>query len=329
MSAEGYGTLRDRRAQFPEAYFSHYGAVDMPDTIALAGATGRLGRRITASLIEQGADVRALTRSGSAPEKVKDLRDLGATIVEVEFSDAHRLANACRNCACVVSAVAGLRDVIVDAQTLLLDAAVKAGAPRFIPSDYCIDYTKLEPGNNRNLDVRREFQQRLDKAPIAATSVLSGMFTDLLTGQAPVILFDRKRVLYWGNADQLMDFTTLDDTAAYTAAAALDPVTPRFLRIAGDQISARGLSIVASEITGQKFKLLRPGGLGAFNVIIRMMRTLMPAPNDLYPPWQGMQYLRDMLSGNAKLAPLDNRRYSRLHWTTVKDVLTARQSAPA
>lgn len=296
----------------------------MPDSIALAGATGRLGQQIAASLIEHGATVRAIVRPESGTQKVQDLEKLGATIIRVDYSNASRLADACRDCICVVSALAGLRDVIVDAQTQLLEAAVKAGAPRFIPSDYCIDYTKLEPGNNRNLDVRREFNQRLDKAPIAGTSVLNGMFTDLLTGQAPVILFDRKRVLYWGNADQLMDFTTLNDTARYTAAAALDPVTPRYLRIAGDQISARGMSIVASEVTGQKFKLLRPGGLGAFNLIIGIMRKLMPARDNLYPPWQGMQYLRDMLSGEAKLEPLENHRYHHIRWTTVRDVIAAR-----
>jgi nucleoside-diphosphate-sugar epimerase len=294
----------------------------MSDTIVLAGATGRLGHRIAASLIEYGADVRAIVRSGSAKGKVDDLTELGAHIVRVDYAAADQLAEACRGCACVVSAMAGLREVIVDAQTVLLEAALKAGVTRFIPSDYCIDYTRLQPGGNRNLDLRREFQERLDKGPIAATSVLNGMFTDLLTGQAPVILFDRKRVLYWGNADQLMDFTTLEDTAACTAAAALDPATPRFLRIAGDQISARGMAIVASEVTGEKFKLLRPGGLGAFNVIIAIMRRLMPAHDNLYPPWQGMQYLRDMLSGEAKLHPLDNGRYSHLRWTTVKDVLS-------
>jgi nucleoside-diphosphate-sugar epimerase len=46
-----------------------------------------------------------------------------------------------------------------------------------------------------------------------------------------LILFKLKRVLYWGNADQRMDFTTIDDTAAFTASAALDPSTPRFLRL--------------------------------------------------------------------------------------------------
>src|ERR1035441_4221125 len=51
-----------------------------------------------------------------------------------------------------------------------------------------------------------------------------------------------------------VDFTTMDDTAAFTASAALDPSTPRFLRIAGDQLSARELTAVVSEVTGKEFR---------------------------------------------------------------------------
>ena len=226
--------------------------------------------------------------------------------------------------ACVISALSGLREVIVDTQTLLLDAAVKAGVPRFIPSDYSIDFTKLTPGTNRNLDLRREFHERLDKAPIAATSILNGMFTDLLTGEAPVILFKFKRVVYWGDADQLLDFTTMDDAAEFTAAAALDSSTPRFLRIAGDQISARGLAEVASEVTGEKFKLFRAGGLRRYGRLIKITRAVFPQSRGVYPPWQGMQYMHNMFSGRAKLEPLDNDRYPGMRWTTVRDVLAAR-----
>ncbi|HXV17654.1 MAG TPA: NmrA family NAD(P)-binding protein, partial [Gemmatimonadaceae bacterium] len=125
-------------------------------TIVLAGASGRLGHRIASALVERGATVRAIVRPSTAPEKIENLRKLGAETAVTEYTDDVQLAEACAGADCVVSAVAGLRDVIVDAQTLLLNAAVKAGVPRFIPSDYCIDYTKLTPGNNRNLDVRRE-----------------------------------------------------------------------------------------------------------------------------------------------------------------------------
>lgn len=290
----------------------------------LAGATGNLGGRIARAILERGAKVRALVRRNSDPNKVEELRKRGAVIAEVDFNSVPELTEACSGGACVISALSGLRNEIVETQTLLLNAAVKAGVPRFIPSDYSIDFTKLPPGTNRNLDLRREFLKCLDQAPISATSILNGMFTDLLTGQAPVILFKFKRVVYWENADQLMDFTSMDDTADFTAAAALDSSTPRFLRIAGDQISARGLVEVASGVTGTKFRLFRAGGLRRLQRMIKFTRAVFPQSRAVYPPWQGMQYMHNMFTGLPKLEPLDNDRYPDLRWTTVRDVLAAR-----
>jgi nucleoside-diphosphate-sugar epimerase len=290
----------------------------------LAGATGNLGKRIARAILERGANVRAVVRHSSDPDKVEELRKRGAAIAEVNFNSVSEVSGACQGASCVISALSGLRDVIVEAQTLLLDAAVKAGVPRFIPSDYSIDFTKLPPGTNRNLDLRREFHERLDKAPIAATSILNGMFTDLLAGEAPFILFKLKRVVCWGDADQLLDLTTMDDTAEFTAAAALDSSTPRFLRIAGDQLSAHGLVEVVSEVTGETFRLFRPGSLKRLAILIKITRAILPKSNTLYPPWQGMQYMHNMFSGSAKLEPLDNDRYPGMRWTTARDVLAAR-----
>ncbi len=299
--------------------------VDAPASlIVLAGATGDLGSRIARELIQRGARVRALVRDRSAPADVEALRALGAEIENVDPESPSALTEACAGASCVVSALSGLRDVIVDAQTRLLEAAVAAGVPRFIPSDFSIDYTKTPPGANRNLDLRREFRQRLDAAPIAATSVLNGMFADLLTGQAPVVLFPIRRVLYWGDADQPLDFTTTADTAAFTAAVALDASTPRDLRIAGDVLSARGLAEAAGAATGHPFKPLRAGSVRSLSTLISVTRTLVPGTDDVFPPWQGMQYLRDMFSGRGKLDPLDTHRYADLHWTPVRDVLAAR-----
>ena len=225
----------------------------------------------------------------------------------------------------MVSALNGLREVIVDAQTQLLEAAVAAGVPRFIPSDYSADFTRLPEGANRNFDLRREFARRLDAAPIRATSILNGMFTDLLIGEAPVVLFKLHRVLYYGSADQPLDFTTVANTAEFTAAAALDPGTPRFLRVAGEVATIRGVQAAARVATGEPFRLLRPGGLGLLAALIKITRTLMPASDDVFPPWQGMQYLHNMLSGQAKLpAPLDNARYPSIRWTPVREVLASR-----
>jgi nucleoside-diphosphate-sugar epimerase len=291
-------------------------------TIVVAGATGNLGRRIARALRERGASVKALVRHGTAQERIEPLQSLGIAIVPVDLSRASEVTPACSGASCVVSALSGLRNVIVEAQTALLDAAIKAGVPRFIPSDYSIDFTKFASGDNRNLDLRREFHQRLDKSSISATTIFNGAFAEMLTGQMPLILFKLKRVLYWGNADQRMDFTTMDDTAAFTASAALDSSTPRFLRIAGDQLSARELAAVVSEVTGIKFGLLRAGGLGMLGTLIKLARAIAPGENELYPVWQGMQYMRNMADGRAKLEPLDNDRYPGIHWTTARDVLS-------
>ncbi|ARS37871.1 NmrA family NAD(P)-binding protein [Pontibacter actiniarum] len=293
-------------------------------TIVLAGATGDLGGRIAQALLERGANVRVLVRPSSNKEKVKALKRAGASIYEVDFHNAAELAKACEGASCVVSALSGLHYVMVGIQKLLLDAAVTAGVPRFIPSDFSIDFTKLPYGNNRNLDLRKEFTERLDKAPIAVTSILNGMFTDLLTGQAPVVLFPIKRVMYYGDPNQLMDFTTIQNTADYTAAAALDPATPRYLRIAGDVRSAEGLKEAASQVTGEEFKLLRVGGVGMLTTISNITKALTPKSKEVFPAWQGMQYMRDMFSGLPKLKPLDNDRYPEIKWTSVTEVLEKR-----
>ena len=297
----------------------------MPPVIALAGATGDLGFRIAEGLLKRGAVVRALVRPGNTKPEIKKLRDLGTEIVEVDFNSVTALRRACVGAACVVSALSGLRDVIVDGQKRLLDAAVAAGVPRFIPSDYSIDYTKLPTGSNRNLDLRREFNQRLDQSPIQATSILNGMFTDLLTGQAPVVLFGLKRVLYYGNPDQALDFTTTANTAEFTAAAALDPSTPRYLRIAGEVATVRGLQAAATAATGQPFKLLRVGPLGILGALISVTKALMPTTDDVFPPWQGMQYLHNMFTGLPKLTPLDNARYPDIRWTRIQQVLATKK----
>jgi nucleoside-diphosphate-sugar epimerase len=294
-------------------------------TIVVAGATGNLGGRIVKALLERGASVRALVRQTTARDKIERLQALGAAIATVDLSRASEVTPACAGASCVVSALQGLRDVIVEAQSVLLEAALKAGVPRFIPSDYSIDFTRFPPGENRNLDLRRDFHKRLDETSISATTIFNGAFAELLTGQMPLVFFKLKRVLYWEDADQRMDFTTIDDTAAFTASAALDPSTPRILRIAGDQVSARELAAVVSEVTGQKFRLFRAGGLGMLGTLIKVARTVAPGEKELFPAWQGMQYMRNMFDGLAKLEPLDNDRYPGMRWTTARDVLSARQ----
>lgn len=294
----------------------------MQKIILVAGATGHLGLKIVKALRNKNVEIRALVRLNSSNEKIQELERLGATICSVKQWDLEELKNSCLGVSCVVSSLAGLREVVVDAQKVLLDAAISAGVPRFIPSDYSLDFTNFTHGENRNLDLRREFHTYLDATSISATSIFNGAFADLLTNEMPMILFKQKMILYWGNADYRWGFTTMDNTAEFTANVALDSSSPRYLRIAGDQINPREVRNVTSEITGQKFRLFRPGGKVFLGIIIKIARKLAPAEKELYPAWQGMQYMHNMIDERSKIEKLDNDRYPEVRWTSVKDVLT-------
>lgn len=294
----------------------------MQKIILVAGATGHLGLKIVKALRNKNVEIRALVRLNSSNEKIQELERLGATICSVKQWDLEELKNSCLGVSCVVSSLAGLREVVVDAQKVLLDAAISAGVPRFIPSDYSLDFTNFTHGENRNLDLRREFHTYLDSTSISATSIFNGAFADLLTNEMPMILFKQKMILYWGNADYRWGFTTMDNTAEFTANVALDSSSPRYLRIAGDQINPREVRNVTSEITGQKFRLFRPGGKVFLGIIIKIARKLAPAEKELYPAWQGMQYMHNMIDERSKIEKLDNDRYPEVRWTSVKDVLT-------
>ena len=293
----------------------------MKKIIVVAGATGNLGGKIVSALLAKGAEVRAIARIGTDVKKIKDLEEKGVKVFQVDTSNKSEISKHCIGAHCFVSALAGLGETVIDTQKIFLDAAVEANVQRFIPSDYSSDFTNLKEGQNRNLDFRRKFHEYLDKTPIKATTIFNGPFMDLLTTDMPLILFKQKWILCWGNANQVLEFTTTDNVAEFTAAAAVDENTPRYLRIAGDRLSCNDFVKLLSEITTKKYKLFRPGGIRLLNFLIKMTRFFSPSEKELYPAWQGMQYMRDMMEGRIIFQKYDNDRYSNIKWTSVKEFL--------
>lgn len=297
----------------------------MNNIIMVAGATGNLGGKIIDALLGKGAEIRAIVRAETPIEKIQALEQKGVKVFPINMRDKNAIAAACLGVTCVVSALAGLREVIVEAQKVLLEGAIQAKVPRFIPSDYSTDFTNLTDGGNRNFDLRREFHTHLKDAPIQATSIFNGAFMELLTGNMPLILYKQKKILYWGTPSVKMDFTTTYNIAAFTAQVALDNNTPRYLRIAGDSLTATEVKDMMTDITNVKFGFLRPGGIGLINFFIKIGKFFGKNSPDLYPAWQGMQYMRDMMEGRAVLNSHDNDRYETVRWTTIKDFLIAEQ----
>lgn len=293
----------------------------MKKTILVAGATGNLGYRICRELIQRGAEVRAIVRTSSDTDKTEALEEMGVEIKCIDFNNPEAIAEACREVSCVVSVLAGLGDVIIDLQKKIADAAIAAGVPRFIPSDFCTDYTLLKEGENRNFDLRRVFRTYIDSLPIQVSSVFNGCFADILKYNTPILNLKDKSIGYWGdNADWKLDFTTMDNTASFTAEAALDDQAPRNLQIASFQVSPNMLSEEVKEVSGQEFKIHQLSSLEHFAEAIKKQRAEDPAgENELYAKFQQGQYMYSMFT--AQHHELANGRYEGISWASCTDYL--------
>ncbi len=290
-------------------------------SVIVFGATGDLGSRVVKYLNALGANVRCIVRTGSVSRAKELLDSTRYEILEADYESIHSLEKACHGGSVVLSTVSGLEPVVIDFQTRLIQASVNSGIKRFIPADFAVDYHQIAKGETRNLNLLEQFRKIADNTKdIQVTSILNGAFMDMLTGVAPFILYPINRILCWGDRDIKMDWTTIDDTALYTAHAVLDHSTPRYLYIAGDELSANDLVKTMNELTNKKYRILQPGNLSLFKGLIRVTKFFSTGAGKKYPAWQGMQYMHSMYSGKCKFEYLDNQRYP-VNFKTVKAYL--------
>lgn len=272
--------------------------------VLVAGATGMLGSEIAASLLRRGAQVRALVRPGSAgTEAARTLKERGAEIVPGTLERPDRALDGVD---VVVSAVQGGPDVVVDGQVALLRAAEKAGVSRLIPSDFAVDLFRLDDGDNVFLDDRRKAHEAFAGTGVQVTSVLNGAFPEVMTAPfLEIVDWEKGTFSYWGDGDQPCDFTTVADTAAYTAAVALDADVSGPVRVAGDVLSMKDFHAALERGSGRRLELRRLGGTEELAAEIGRRKAEASGPTD----YVALQYVWAMVTGKAKLEPLDNGRY--------------------
>src|ERR1700751_3563078 len=82
--------------------------------IVVAGAAGDLGSRIAKALIARGAAVRTTIRREDPQDKKAKLSALGVDLVTANPECIGEMSSACADAKCVVSALNGVRDVIIE-----------------------------------------------------------------------------------------------------------------------------------------------------------------------------------------------------------------------
>lgn len=292
-------------------------------TVLVVGSTGMLGSKIISALLAKGVTVvKAMVRPGSdskeeTRQKIEQMKAQGAIIVEGDLIKPETLLPICQGVEVVVSAV-GNNQETVPGQKNLIDAAKAQGVKRFIPSDYSVDYRKLDYGDNDNLDKRKEVFSYLQQSGLEYTLILNGAFMDNVgTPYMPQFDFDNNTFEYWGDGETPLDFTTTDDTAKYVAEAVSDPdLANTALEVAGEVLTMKQLLAAYEEATGKKLQEKRLGSVEDLKAWIEQKKPSADSPVEYIP----QQYEYTMVSGKGKLDNIQNR-YPNIKPLTVRQYL--------
>jgi nucleoside-diphosphate-sugar epimerase len=294
--------------------------------IVVAGATGKLGRLMIESLFTYpGVQVRALVRDAKKAEALA-LKALGAELFELNLASSteEQKRQAVEGAFAVISTIQGGPDVIIEAQLSLLKAAKAAGAKRFIPSDYSYNIFSLPEGINVNSDWRRGLSALADKErseSFEVVHVMQGIFTDKYVLGFLGLFDEQRRVLrYWGDGKTPIDWTTWEDTARFTVAAALDDgKMPTHLFVAGDRMDVLTFAKTWEGIKGERLTLERLGSLEELGA--ELQKRLAQDPQNMYA-WLPLMYARGVFEGQALLGELQNKRFPTIKPETVSQAIT-------
>lgn len=284
--------------------------------VVVAGAAGKLGRLVVEALLSHpGVRVRALVRDPQKAEAAAMARE-GVDLVAFDAVSASEPARdaAVKGAFAVISTLQGGPDVIVDAQLALLRAAKRAGARRFIPSDYSYNIFTLPEGINVNSDWRRAFAAAAKQETAESfevVHVMQGIFADrFVLGFLGMLGQEGDTLRYWGDGKTPIDWTTWEDTARFTAAAAIDDRrVPEQLFVSGDRMDVLAFAEAWEKGRGKKPRLER---LGSIDELEReTKRRLATEPSNMYA-WLPLMYARGMYGGQALLGPRENARYPEI-----------------
>jgi len=288
--------------------------------VLVAGASGMMGQKILAALAKKpNTTVLGLVRKREG-DKLDSLEKLGVSFVLGDLSDKSSLLKATKDVDVVVSAVNGGPDVAVAGQLNLLAAAKENRVRKFIPSDYSLNFFNLKPGEHAFLDFRLQVAKALHASGLEYAHVLNGCFTDVFFGFLGAYDGPNQTLTYWGNGEQKFELTTTDDTASYTAEAALDPNAKGLFPVAGDSVSMKDVADIYHEVRGKKLKLVSKGTTEELRKWIE--QTKASNPTNVFASIR-QQYLLPMVDGRGKLDNLVNRKYPHIKPLSLKEWLKA------
>ncbi|KAE8153642.1 nmrA-like family protein [Aspergillus avenaceus] len=222
-------------------------------TVGIAGITGKFGRCILARLLRNpGVKIRGYCRQfKNLP--IALLHSDNVQIIKGQSDDLQKVRTFVTGCDVVICCYLGAPALMVDGQKVLIDACELEGVPRYIASDYSLDYTKLEYGQIPPKDAMKDILAYLETKKVEGVHVMIGAFMETLLSPFLGMYHASSHTLnYWGAGDEPWEVTTYQNAADFVASVALDRDAVGFHRFIGDSKSIRQIAEAFEEVYGRK-----------------------------------------------------------------------------
>ncbi|KAJ5875438.1 nmrA-like family protein [Penicillium subrubescens] len=295
----------------------------MPITVGIAGITGKFARLIANNLCKSpDVHIRGFCRNESKlPKQFRDSSRV--TVFEGNATDLVSLRQFARGCDVVICCYLGDNELMTNGQKLLVDACELEGVSRYIASDYCLDFTKLELGQHPAKDPMKHVKAHLNtKKTVKGVHVLIGVFMETFwSGYFGV--WDEKscRLNYYGNGDEMWESTTYDTAAEFVAAVAQDRNAVGMQHFLGDRRTIRDIAEDFAKVYGTRPELHRLGSLD--DLYKKMQAIFHKDPSNMFA-YIALFYQYYCTNGQTYLKKeLDNSKYPQITPVTFKDFLQA------
>ncbi|EOD44390.1 putative translation elongation factor eef-1b gamma protein [Neofusicoccum parvum UCRNP2] len=234
----------------------------MATVVGIAGLTGKFAQCVAKELqAYPGTTIKGFCRS---PQKLsqKALLKYKIKVIQGEFDDEAAVQRFVRGTDIVICCYFGDPDVMTRGQKILVEACAREGVPRYLPSDFAVDYTKIPARELFPKESAKIIKDYLVEKKVAGVHVLiGGLIETFWSGFFQIYDAQTQTMAYWGTGDEKWDLTTYETAAAYTAALVTDKNAAGVFRFRGDCTSISEIKETYETIYQSPLHLKRLGSL--------------------------------------------------------------------
>jgi hypothetical protein len=301
--------------------------------ILIAGITGNIGAHAAAHALSQGHTVRGLGRNPSKlPEKTAAA--LESFVTSSSYYDIAALDRAVAGADAVICAYAGMPELHLDAQLLLVRACERAGVKRYLAAGWNYDWRVLKLGDEPVYDAALMFHHQVAlTSTIKPCHIFSGMLAEVffgLDGQDGFTPRDGgvwdpndKRMEIWGTGDEEWNFTTEEDAGRWgveviTADGAEEG---GFVTVCSWTCSMKEIKAKYEAVKGDEVEWDAKGDLGQLRDIAR--RESKSGLRRFWE-WHRHVFMENCVSGRWNLKNVDNEKFPAVKATSMEEFIRQR-----